>query len=278
MSEILFKEEHEMIFAHRLERGYKKHYLLLLIVIIFPGMSYANQDPNFYTFASRVVDEFPATFISDANATFTNSTNLAALLLAGGTSIVMHNTDADKNLNNNFERHRAFNDTSDKFFDYAGNPAIHLGATGLWYLLSQSNNDKLNQECAWTMLNALALTDTVTFGLKVIVNTERPNGGSFSFPSAHTASSFCAASVLDEFYGPGVGIPAYIGAAMVGWRMMDAHDHWASDVLFGGTLGYVVGHSVAAKHKQLEIAGFQVEPMMAFGAYPATGIAMVKRF
>jgi hypothetical protein len=65
---------------------------------------------------------------------------------------------------------------------------------------------------------------------------------------------------------------------MVGWRMMDSHDHWASDVLFGGTLGYVVGHSVAAKHKQLEIAGFKIEPMIDIGAHPATGIALVKRF
>ena len=115
------------------------------------------------------------------------------------------------------------------------------------------------------MLSALAITDTATFGLKLVVNDERPNGDNFSFPSAHTASSFCVASVLDEFYGPQVGVPAYIGAAFVGWRMMDSGDHWASDVLFGGTLGYIVGHSVAAKHKQLEIAGFQIEPMISFG-------------
>jgi membrane-associated phospholipid phosphatase len=216
--------------------------------------------------------------LSDANEALTKPTNLTALLLAGGAGIAMHNTDADKNLNDNFSRHRAFNDTTDKFFDYAGNPGIHLGATGLWYLLSQSDNDKLNEERAWTMLSALAITDAVTFGLKAVVNDERPNGGDFAFPSAHTASSFCVASVLDEFYGPAIGVPAYIGACMVGWRMMDSGDHWASDVLFGGTLGYIVGHSVADKHKQLEIAGFRVEPMMAFGAHPATGIALVKRF
>jgi hypothetical protein len=252
-------------------------YLVIWLIVVFL-QCVSRAEPNFYTFASRVVDEFPATFISDANETFTKPNNLAALLLAGGASIIMHNTDADKNLNDNFEHHRAFNDSSDKFFDYAGNPGIHLGGSAVWYLLSQANRDELNQERAWTMLSALAITDTVTFGLKAIVNTERPNGHNFSFPSAHTASSFCAASVLDEFYGPQIGVPAYLGAAMVGWRMMDSGDHWASDVLFGSTLGYVVGHSVAAKHKQLEIAGFKVEPMMAFGARPATGIALVKRF
>jgi membrane-associated phospholipid phosphatase len=261
-----------------MEQTRAKYRVILLAAIIFPGTAYAKQDPNFYTFASRVVDEFPATFISDANATFTKPNNLAALLLAGGASIIMHNTDADKNLNDNFDRHRAFNDTSDKFFDYAGNPGIHLGGRAVWYLLSQAHNDNQNRENAWSMLSALAITDTVTFGLKAVVNNDRPNGGNFSFPSAHTASSFCAASMLDEYYGPGIGVPAYIGACMVGWRMMDSGDHWASDVLFGGTLGYIVGHSVAAKHKQLEIAGFQVEPMIAWDSHPATGIMLVRRF
>ena len=128
------------------------------------------------------------------------------------------------------------------------------------------------------MLSALAITDSAAFGLKLVVNTERPNGDDFSFPSAHTASSFCVASVLDEYYGPQVGIPAYIGAALVGWRMMDSHDHWASDVLFGGTLGYIVGHTVAGKHKQLELAGFQIQPLVSFDTHPASGLCLVKRF
>jgi membrane-associated phospholipid phosphatase len=227
-------------------------------------------------FGSRLVNEFPPTFISDANATFTNSTNIAALLLTGGASIAMHNTDADKNLDDNFRHHRAFDNTTSDFFDYAGNPLTHLGATGLWYLLSEDNHT--GQDHAWTMLSALAITDSAAVGLKLAVNDKRPNGNNFSFPSAHTASSFCVASVLDEYYGPQVGLPAYAGAALVGWRMMDSHDHWASDVLFGSTLGYIVGHTVAGKHKQLELAGFAIEPMVGLDSHPATGLCLVKRF
>ena len=240
--------------------------LLTLLFVIFPQRCAYAESNDFST--------FPARLLSDVNATFSRSDNAAALLLMGGASVTLHNTDADRNLNDNFNSHRAFNDTSDKVFDLAGNPVIHLGATGIWYLSA----DESNQQRALTMLSALAITDSVTFGLKAIVNTERPNGDDFSFPSAHTASSFCVASVLDEFYGPQVGIPAYIGAALVGWRMMDSGDHWASDVLFGGTLGFVVGHSVAAKHKAIEIAGFKVEPIVSVGVNPATGIGLVKRF
>ena len=259
------------------KRIHKIVFAALIISVFSPTSVYA--EPNDAgAFASRLIDEFPARFLSDANETFSKPNNLAALLLVGGAGIVMHNTDADKNLNDNFQHHRAFNDTTSDFFDLAGNPGIHLGATGLWYLVSQSNNDKPNQERAWSMLSALAITDTGAFGLKLIVNTERPNGHDFSFPSVHTASSFCVASMLDEYYGPQVGIPAYLGACMVGWRMMDSGDHWASDVLFSGTLGYIVGHTVAAKHKQIEIAGFKIEPLIDIGSHPSTGIALVKRF
>lgn len=223
------------------------------------------------------VSGFPARVLSDVNETFTKPANLAALLLAGGAGIALHNTDADKNINDNLHR-RAFNGTSDKIFDYAGNPWSHLGATGLWFFLSQSNDDKLNQERALSMLSSLIITDSAIFALKAIRNNDTPNGKDLSWPSGHTASSFCVASVIDEYYGPQVGVPAYIGACFVGWRMMDSGDHWASDVLFGGTLGFIVGHSVAARHKQIEIAGFKIEPMIDFGGRPSTGIALVKRF
>jgi len=249
--------------------------ILLLITIIFPALAYS--EPNgIEAFGSRLVNEFPATFLSDTNATFTNQNNIAVLLLTGGASIAMHNTDADRNLDENFRRHRAFDDSPSNLLDYAGNPLTHLGATGIWYLLSDDN--RTGQDHAWTMLSALAITDSAAFGLKLVTNDKRPNGNNFSFPSAHTASSFCVASVLDEYYGPEVGIPAYVGAALVGWRMMDSHDHWASDVLFGGTLGYVVGHTVAGKHKQLELAGFQIQPMVSLDSRSATGLCLVKRF
>jgi membrane-associated phospholipid phosphatase len=247
-------------------KRYRINWLILLIATFAAQPAIAE---------SSDINAFASTMLCDANATFTKPVNLAALLLAGGASAILHNTDADKNINDNLH-HRAFDDTTDKIFDYAGNPLTHLGATGLWYLVSE--NGSTGRERATTMFSALAITDAAAFGLKLVVNNDRPNGDNFSFPSAHTASSFCVASVLDEYYGPQVGIPAYLGAAMVGWRMMDSGDHWASDVLFGATLGYIVGHSVAANHKPPEFAGFRIEPMITAGLNPVTGIALVKRF
>ncbi len=257
---------------------------LFAAILLIPGctnQSHQSESPSFGdnlgTFASRLINEMPERAFNDAKDTFTDSNNLLLLALAGGASIAMHNSDADRNLNENFQRHHGFNDTGDKIFDLAGHPGTHLAATGLWYLFSSADADTLNQQRVWTMISALAVTDSVTFGLKAIRNNERPNGEDWSWPSAHAASSFCAASVLDEFYGPNVGIPAYVGACFVGWRMMDSGDHWASDVLFGATLGYVVGHSVAGKHK-LEFAGFDVIPTLATTYTPSAGISLLKRF
>jgi hypothetical protein len=85
--------------------------------------------------------------------------------------------------------------------------------------------------------------------------------------------------VLDEFYGPRVGIPAYLFAGFVGYRMMDSGDHWASDVLFGGVLGYVVGHAIAGENKKLEIAGFEVLPLISPERDGATaGVVLAKEF
>jgi hypothetical protein len=88
----------------------------------------------------------------------------------------------------------------------------------------------------------------------------------------------CVASVLDEYYGPAIGIPAYIGAGFVGYRMMESGDHWASDVLFGAVLGYAVGHHVAGG-KEISMAGFQVLPMVDTDSKQSyIGINLYRRF
>ena len=162
--------------------------------------------------------------------------------------------------------------------NFAGNPGFHFAAAGLWYAAAANNQDDLNKHRAWTMFRALSTTGLATVSLKAIRNNENPNGDDWAWPSGHTSSSFTVAAVLDEFYGPKVGIPAYIAATAVAYRMVDEGDHWASDVVSGAVLGYVVGHTVAGKHKELEIAGFKVEPLTTITGYPAAGFSLVKKF
>ena len=220
----------------------------------------------------------PDAIWKDSKDTFLQRDNLLALALAGGASIAMNNTEADENLDRGDEKPLVFRGLADESFNIIGSPATHFAAAGLWYALSVENADDLNKERAWVMLRALSVTGITTVGLKAARGNSTPNGKKWAWPSGHTSSSFAVASVLDEFYGPQVGIPAYAAASLVGWRMMDTGDHWASDVLFGATLGWVVGHSIAGKHKEVELAGFQVLPYTAIGDESVIGINLAKQF
>jgi len=233
---------------------------------------------RFRDIVKRDAINLPRRIVDDSKDTFLRLDNAAALLLAGGASIAMNSSGADDSIAENFERHGIFHGFADESLYWIGNPATHFAATGLWYVLSADAPDESSDNPAWTMMTALSVSGLTTVGLKAIVNNDTPNGKDWAWPSGHTSSSFVVASVLDEYYGPKVGIPAYAVAALVGYRMAETGDHWASDVVFGATLGWVVGHTIAGKHKKLEIAGFEVLPYMAPGGEPATGICFAKRF
>lgn len=221
---------------------------------------------------------FPDRLWEDSKDTFSRTDNMIALLLAGGASVVMHHDDTDNRVAEYFERHQVFSNFWDSSLDIIGSPASHFPITFLWYAMSADKQDEFNKERAWTMMTALTVNGVVTLGLKLIRNNDTPNGEWLGWPSGHTSSSFTVASVLHEFYGLKVGIPAYIVASLVGYRMMDSGDHWASDVVFGATLGWVVGHTIANKHKKLEVAGFKILPYTTTGNYPVMGVCLAKRF
>lgn len=208
--------------------------------------------------------------------------NFMALMLAGGGSIALHASGADDKVAESFEDKMILSDFTDKAMDFVGGPGQHFAFTGLWYLASAYNGDDLNQQRAWTMLKALSYTGAMTISMKLIRDNDTPNGKPLAWPSGHTSSSFCVASVLDEFYGPEVGVPAYLLAGFVGYRMMESGDHWASDVLFGAVLGYVTGHTVAGEDKdKWQIAGFDIVPYSGVNSYSGEtemGVSLVKYF
>jgi len=233
-----------------------------------------------YVFESAAanVTNWPDRIVRDSKECFLRPDNLTALLLAGGASVAMHNSGADKKLNENFDDDNVFRGFGDESLNVIGHPWTQFGMATLWYAVSAKNQDELNKARAQTMIEALSVTGVVTMGLKAIRNNDSPTGTNWAWPSGHAASSFTVASVLDEFYGPKVGIPAYILASLISYRMLDTGDHWSSDIVFGATLGWVVGHTIAGKHKQLEIAGFTVLPYTRGGRNPAIGVNLVKRF
>jgi len=222
--------------------------------------------------------ELPDRILSESAHTFLRRDNMTLLLLAGAASVVMHNTNADDNIQDTVHHNPTFRGFWDEAFNIAGSPASHFPATGLWYAVAAQRQDEFNKQRAWTMMTALSVNGLVTIGLKAIRDNDCPNREGWAWPSGHTSSSFTVASVLDEFYGRRVGIPAYILAGLVGYRMVDTRDHWASDVVFGATLGCIVGHSVAGRHKDPELAGFKILPYSSYTGDSVIGVSLLRQF
>lgn len=94
--------------------------------------------------------------------------------------------------------------------------------------------------------------------LKLATNRQRPippnTSGSFweggkSFPSGHASATWGVASALAHSYPDKryVKWAAYGIAATASLLRIPARKHFPSDVLIGGTLGYVVGAAVASR-------------------------------
>ena len=231
--------------------------------------------------AGRDIQTLPGVVIENSKEIILDWDKAFWLLAAGGGSIAINSSGADDRMEKDI-RHNAFiPEDMDRMIEVVGGPGFHFGVAGLWYMIAAEQGNEQGLEQSWTMLKALSVTGAWTLTLKLAVNNDTPNGMELAWPSGHTSSSFTVASVLDEFYGPGVGIPAYLGAGFVGYRMMESGDHWPSDVLFGAVLGYIVGHHVAGKDKQATVGGFKVIPFADLDSVSdkgVTGLSLVKRF
>jgi len=94
-----------------------------------------------------------------------------------------------------------------------------------------------------------ALTLGVTYGLKYTVDETRPNGGTHSFPSAHTSISFSAAEFMRKRYGWEYGIPAYAAASFVAYSRVEAREHYPHDVIAGAAIGIVSSYIFTKPYK-----------------------------
>jgi hypothetical protein len=186
------------------------------------------------------------------------------------------NQGADKSIEEHQDK-EIFHNIADRSLGFFGGPEFQYAAAGYWYLSSVKSGDQKNRNDAAIMIRALSLTGLTTMTLKGARNNMTPEGDKWGWPSGHTSSSFAAASVLDELYGPKAGIPAYVFASLVAARQMDQRDHWASDIVFGVALGWTIGHTVAGEKEPPQVAGFTIVPSL-IGRQASPGIALFKSF
>lgn len=84
-------------------------------------------------------------------------------------------------------------------------------------------------------------------------NAHRSIAGFDAFPSGHTGAAFSMATVFALRYSDHKAVPwiAYTLASLVGISRLLEHEHWASDVVAGGAIGYICGRQVVSHYKTL---------------------------
>jgi membrane-associated phospholipid phosphatase len=204
--------------------------------------------------------------------------NALVLTAAMGASITIRETGVDDAIARRTKGEYELGDM-DETIQILGNPGTHFAGAGVLWLTSALMKDAREHEVAKSLVDALAVNGVSTILLKVAANTSSPDGDRYAWPSGHTSSSFCAAAVLNEYYGPWVGIPSLALAGLVGYQRIDSRVHDFSDVVFGGFLGYVIGASIAKDNKvELpELFGMKVLPF-ADPETGASGLALLKQW
>jgi hypothetical protein len=141
--------------------------------------------------------------------------------------------------------------------------SIGAGA-GFFALGAMTHNDHA-RETGMLSGEAFVNATLVAEALKYAVGRQRPlegdgfghigRGGS-SFPSEHAIGTWAIASVVAHEY-PGflMQAAAYGTAAAVSATRVTAGEHFPSDVLVGGTFGYLIGRKIYQDHHNADLPG-----------------------
>ncbi len=167
----------------------------------------------------------------------------------------------DSRIDSAFQRNRSAQTNS---FSGAVRPFGTYGAIGLSVVSLGAGLVFKNVEWRDTGRDAveaeLFAAGIATPALKALVGRFRPSQGSDadefqplsgkqSFPSGESTEAFAVASVFAaRSHGWVVPVAAYALASSVALARMNAHAHFASDVVAGAFIGTAIGHSIVHRH------------------------------
>src|SRR5262245_61512505 len=157
----------------------------------------------------------------------------------------------------------------------SGATSTLLAASGGTYLIGKITGNRHVQETGLLALHALGHSQVVPGVVKQLTNRLRPIGlngsagfwnGGDSFPSGHASTTFAVATVFAYEYRerPLVPIVAYTVASSVAASRVAAQRHWLSDIVVGGSMGFLVGRYVYKRHHDPSLPGSIVPPRKRF--------------
>ena len=233
--------------------------------------------------SDRITGEYVISYFTDTGKILASPVNwdrydwMKAGLVIGATSGLML-VDADIR---DFARRNqtSLGNKAAAFENSLGNPLYTLPPFGLFYLYGHIYDDPKARQTSLLAAESLAISGAFAWTLKVTTQRPRPftgatpgtwNGPSskmsdYSFPSGHATAAFSVASVLAEEYGTNPYVPpiVYGLATLTGFARVYGDKHWASDVFFGGAIGYFVGKAVVRYHTVLGDAPLTILPTIS---------------
>jgi len=215
--------------------------------------------PGFGQTVKRDVKTMAPDLWRDTKRVYANPVNLAILGVSYGGALAVQETGPNRSVEDHYSEHHTFSKDWRDAFGAMGNPGTHFAVAGVMYLIGQQAQDDKTYEVSKALFSALIINGVSTMVGQAATSDRAPNGEWGTFPSGHTSSTFCFATVMNEAYGPFVGVPLYGLGTLVAIERLDDHEHYFADVLYGGVLGIVVGHSVASG-RDPEFFGWKILP------------------
>jgi membrane-associated phospholipid phosphatase len=154
-----------------------------------------------------------------------------------------------------------------------GGMPVQLGSAFATFAIGKLTNSPTVAAVGGDLVRAQLVAQTVSYGLKYVVQRTRPDGTDYSFPSGHAATTFASATVLQRHFGWKAGVPAYAVASLVATSRIRDNRHYLSDVVFGATIGMVAGRTVTIGRGDRR---FVLTPIAAAGGGAGVGFTLVK--
>ncbi len=132
--------------------------------------------------------------------------------------------------------------------DVMGDRFVFTGAIAGLFTAGQIATAGNFRRVTFDLAQGLIVNAAVVTVLKRSFGRQRPDSTNFhSFPSGHTSSFFMMATILSRHLGHRAGIPATLAAAFVAVSRVEDNEHFLSDIVAGGMLGFIVGRTVTAR-------------------------------
>lgn len=170
-----------------------------------------------------------------------STNNILPLAAGAGGALIVSNWDQEIS-----DALRDDDSTFSELGHWMGRPALSAAAIGTMLVATPFTENAKYRSFTFTVAQAFIVDNVVAFGTKAAVGRERPNGADDqSFYSGHTSNTFMWATVIEDHFGWKAGVPAYVVASLVGVSRVTRGSHWASDVVFGATMGIIVGKTAS---------------------------------